>query len=162
MSDQTAIETEGEIAPLYRWRFNLITAKVQEEALDDRVSDFPRVNEQRLGRPTRYGYTAKFAASLVPLFDGLIKYDFSSDSSQIHEFGAGHYGGKAVFVPHPAATAEDDGWVITFVYDEATGTSELMMINAQDVTTSPVARVIMPQRVAYGFHSTWVCEQQCV
>jgi carotenoid cleavage dioxygenase len=162
MSDQTPIETEGDIARLYRWRFNLITGKVQEEALDDRVSDFPRVNEQLLGRPTRYGYTAKFAASPVPLFDALIKYDFSSESSQIHEFGAGRYGGEAVFVPRPAATAEDDGWLITFVYDEGAGTSELVVVNAQDVNTSPVARVIMPQRVPYGFHGTWVCEQQCV
>jgi carotenoid cleavage dioxygenase-like enzyme len=39
----------------------------------------------------------------MPLFEGLIKYDFSSGSSQTHEFGAGRYGGEAVFVPRPGA-----------------------------------------------------------
>jgi len=70
--------------------------------------------------------------------------------------------GKGVFAPRPTATAEDDCWLITFVYDEGAGTSELVVVNAQDVNTSPLARVIMPQRVPYGFHGTWVCEQQCV
>ncbi|MCA1995455.1 MAG: carotenoid oxygenase family protein [Coleofasciculus sp. S288] len=160
MSDQTPIETEGDIARLYRWRFNLNTGTVREEALDDRASEFPRVNEQLLGRPTRYGYTAWIPAPPMPLINGLIKYDFSSGNSQIHKFGEGRYGGEAVFVPRPGATAEDDGWLITFVYDEGSATSELVVVNAQDVTASPVARVIMPQRVPYGFHGAWVSEEQ--
>lgn len=160
MSDQTPIETEGDIARLYRWRFNLNTDTVREEALDDRVSEFPRVNEQLLGRKTRYGYTAWIPAPPMPVFNGLIKYDFSSGNSQIHKFGAGRYGGEAVFVPRPGARAEDDGWLITFVYDEGSATSELVVVNAQDVTASPVARVIMPQRVPYGFHGAWVSEEQ--
>jgi carotenoid cleavage dioxygenase len=160
MSDQTPIETEGDIARLYRWRFNLNTGTVREEALDERASEFPRVNEQLLGRPMQYGYTALFCAPPMPLINGLIKYDFSNGNSQIHEFGAGRYGGEAVFVPRPGATAEDDGWLITFVYDEESGTSELVVVNAQDVTATPVARVIVPQRVPYGFHGAWVCEEQ--
>lgn len=160
MSDQTPIETEGDVARLYQWRFNLSTGAVREEALDDRTSEFPRVNEHLLGRPTRYGYTALFSDPPMPLIKGLVKYDLSSGSSQIHEFGAGRYGGEAVFVPRPDATAEDDGWLITFVYDETSGRSELVVVNAQDVTTEPVARVIVPQRVPYGFHGAWVSEEQ--
>lgn len=158
--EQTLGETEGDIGCLYRWRFNLSTGTVQEEALDDRFSDFPRVNEQLLGRPTRYGYAAKFAPSPMPLIDGLIKYDFSNGSSQTQEFGAGCYGGEAVFVPRPGATAEDDGWLITFVYDTGEDTSELVVVNAQDVTAQPVARVLIPQRVPYGFHGAWVPQEQ--
>ncbi|HEY9726776.1 MAG TPA: carotenoid oxygenase family protein [Chroococcales cyanobacterium] len=160
MSDQTPIETEGDIARLYRWRFNLNTGTVREELLDERASEFPRVNEQLLGRPMRYGYAALFCAPPMPLIEGLIKYDFSNGNSQTHEFGAGRYGGEAVFVPRLGATAEDDGWLMTFVHDEGSGTSELVVVNAQDVTASPVARVIMPQRVPYGFHGAWVCEEQ--
>jgi carotenoid cleavage dioxygenase len=108
----------------------------------------------------RYGYAALFSAPPMPLINGLIKYDFSSGSSQVHKFGAGRYGGEAVFIPRPGATAEDDGWLITFVYDEGSGASELVVVDAQDITASPVARVIVPQRVPYGFHGTWVSEEQ--
>jgi carotenoid cleavage dioxygenase len=160
MSQETPGEPEEDSSRLYRWRFNLSTGTVQEEALDDRASDFPRVNEQLLGRPMRYGYTAKIAPSPVVLFDGLIKYDFSSGSSQVHQYGAGRYGSEVVFVPRPGATAEDDGWLVTFVHDDGSGTSELVVVNAQDVTAEPVARVLIPQRVPYGFHGAWVSEEQ--
>jgi carotenoid cleavage dioxygenase len=160
VSEPTPGETDGDNGRLYRWRFNLSTGSAREEALDDRRSDFPRVNEQYLGRPTRYGYTARLAPDPMPLFDSLIKYDLSNGSSQTHEFGAGRYGGEAVFVPRPGANAEDDGWLVTFVYDTGEETSELVVVDAQDVTAEPVARVLVPQRVPYGFHGAWVSQEQ--
>lgn len=42
---------------------------------------------------------------------------------------------------------EDDGWLLTLVHDEGSGTSELIVVNAQDVTSGPVAQVLIPQRV---------------
>jgi carotenoid cleavage dioxygenase-like enzyme len=153
-------DPDANIPRLHQWRFNLNTGAVSETRLDDLAGEFPRVNENLLGRQTRYGYVNKSAPTLVPLFNGIIKYDFSSDQSQIHEFGQGRYGGESVFVPRPNATAEDDGWLMTFVYDEATNSSELLVVNAQDVKAEPVARVLIPQRVPYGFHATWVTERQ--
>jgi carotenoid cleavage dioxygenase-like enzyme len=143
---------------LYEWRFNLKTGAVIEKPLDDIASDFPRVNEQHLGRPTRYGYTARISPQPTPLFDGLIKYDLLSDRSQVHEFGKGRYGGEAVFVPRPDGTAEDDGWLLTFVHDQAENTSELVIVNAQDITAQPVAQIKIPQRVPYGFHGVWIAQ----
>ncbi|HEY9667994.1 MAG TPA: carotenoid oxygenase family protein, partial [Coleofasciculaceae cyanobacterium] len=102
----------------------------------------------------------KMAPNPMPLFDGLIKYDLSNGTSQTHEFGEGRYGGEAVFAPRPGATTEDDGWLMTFVHDEASGASELVVVDAQDVAAEPVARVIMPRRVPYGFHGAWVSEEQ--
>ncbi|MGJ5630215.1 carotenoid oxygenase family protein [Nostoc sp. CALU 1950] len=157
--DDSQPDPEANIPRLHRWRFNLSTGTVHEEMLDDVASEFPRVNENLLGRKTRYGYSNKAADSPLPLFEGIIKYDFSSGKSQTHEFGEGRYGGEAVFAPRPGATAEDDGWLMTFVHDEDSDTSELVVVNAQDVTAEPVARVIIPQRVPYGFHGAWVAEE---
>ncbi|MBW4542932.1 MAG: carotenoid oxygenase family protein [Symplocastrum torsivum CPER-KK1] len=158
---QTPDHPDADIPRLYRWRFNLSTGIVKEEMLDDVSSEFPRINEQLLGRKTRYGYTAKLAPGHpTPAFEGLIKYDFSSGASQTLKFGSQRYGGEAVFVPRPGAVAEDDGWLLTFVHDEGSDTSELVVVNAQDFTAEPVARVLIPQRVPYGFHGTWVSEKQ--
>jgi carotenoid cleavage dioxygenase-like enzyme len=156
ISSDSQPDPDADIPRLYRWRFNLNTGKVSEEMLDDVVSEFPRINENLMGRQNRYGYTSKIVYTPVALFEGIIKYDFSSGKSQIHEYGKGRYGSEAVFAPRPGATDEDDGWLVTFVYDESSDTSELVVVNAQDVTTEPVARVIIPQRVPYGFHGAWV------
>ncbi|MBD2293563.1 carotenoid oxygenase family protein [Anabaena sphaerica FACHB-251] len=166
MSSTTVLESGSSTDPtaniplLHRWRFNLSTGAVTEEMLDDVPAEFPRVNENLLGRKTQYGYAGKMANSPEPLFEGVIKYNFRDGKSQTHEFGQGRYGGEAVFAPRLNATAEDDGWLITFVHDQNLETSELVVINAQDVTSEPVARVIIPQRVPYGFHGAWVTAAQ--
>ncbi|WP_138500554.1 carotenoid oxygenase family protein [Nostoc sp. PA-18-2419] len=158
-SNNSQPDPDADIPRLYRWRFNLKTGTVREEMLDDVASEFPRINENLVGRQTRYGYTNKMANNPLPLFEGIIKYDLNSGKSQIHEYGEGRYGGEAVFAPRPGATAEDDGWLMTFVQDENSNTSELVVVNAQDVTAEPVARVIIPQRVPYGFHGTWIAQE---
>ncbi|BAZ04759.1 carotenoid oxygenase family protein [Calothrix sp. NIES-3974] len=151
-------DPQGDIPRLHRWRFHLPSGTTQEEPLDDHVSEFPRINENWLGRPNRYGYTSKMAGDRLPLFTGIIKHDLQQNRQYIHEFGSGRFGGEAVFAPRPGATQEDEGWLITFVYDSHQDCSELLVVNAQDMTGEPVARVILPQRVPYGFHGIWLEE----
>jgi carotenoid cleavage dioxygenase len=129
--------------------------------LDDVPSEFPRVNENFLGRKTQYGYTSRIKNDSVPLFNGLTKYHLNGGKSETHEFGEGRYGGEAVFVPRTSVNGdEDEGWLITFVYDTNNDTSELVVVNARDITGKPVARVLIPQRVPYGFHGAWVSQEQ--
>lgn len=145
---------------LHRWRFNLRRGVVQEEVMDDVASEFPSLNQQWIGQQNRYGYAARMVPGQTPLFtfDGLLKYDFTSGCSQLHEWGRGRYGGEAVFVPRPDGIQEDDGWLLTFIYDTAKKTSELIVVNAQELTDEPVARILLPQRVPYGFHGNWIPE----
>lgn len=154
--DEVGSAASEEHPYLYEWRFNLKTGEVKEKQLCNYVSDFPRINEQLTGRKMRYGYSGKMADNPMPLFDGIIKYDLEKGTSQIHEHGKGRYGGEAVFIPHPQATSEDEGWLVTYVHDEEANSSEMVIVNAQDVTSKPIARVLIPQRVPYGFHGIWV------
>jgi carotenoid cleavage dioxygenase-like enzyme len=59
-------------------------------------------------------------------------------------------------LPRPNSRAEDDGWLVTCVRDEGSGTSELTVIEAQDFSAPPVARVRIPARVPYGFQGAWI------
>ncbi|MGB3640048.1 MAG: carotenoid oxygenase family protein [Rivularia sp. (in: cyanobacteria)] len=151
-------DAEADIPFLYRWRFNMKDGSVREEKLDDVPSEFPRVNDNFLGQPTRYGYAGKMGQGSMPSFEGVIKYDLNSSKSQSHEFGRGRYGGEAVFVPR--GKGEDEGWIMTFVYDSNEDKSELVIVDAQNMTSEPVARVLIPQRVPYGFHGDWVSEEK--
>jgi carotenoid cleavage dioxygenase len=138
---------------LYRWRLDLKTGKVAEGPVDDAPSDFPRVNEALAGRATRFGYAAEFGGEL---FGGLLKYDLDRGKSERHAHGRGRTGGEGVFVPRPDGKGEDDGWLVTYVHDGGSGTSEMVVIDARDFAAAPVAQVVLPQRVPYGFHGTWV------
>lgn len=150
----------GNTPYLYEWRFNLQTGAVQERSLGDLACEFPRINEKYLGRKNCYGYAGKSKLGEMPLFDGLLKYDLETGKIEIHAFEPHCYGGEAVFVPHPQANSEDHGWLLTFVYHEASDQSELIVLDAQNFTQPAIARIIMPQRVPYGFHGAWVAAEQ--
>ncbi len=147
-------------ARLYRWRLNLRTGQVKEGLMDDANTEFPTMNAARLGRPTRYAYNVSIAPEPTLLFDGLVKYDTSTGRSERHDFGPGCYGSEAPFAPRANATSEDDGYLLTFTYDEDKDISELLIIDAQNVSAEPVARVLIPQRVPLGFHACWVPEEK--
>ena len=51
---------------------------------------------------------------------------------------------------------EDDGYLVSYVLDEADGRSEVSVLDARDVEAGPLARVKLPVRVPIGFHATWV------
>ena len=67
--------------------------------------------------------------------------------------------GEAVFVPASATSAEDDGYVLSLVYDHDRDASDLVVLHAQDFTGDPVAVVHLPVRVPYGFHGNWVADR---
>ena len=88
----------------------------------------------------------------------LLKYDLATGACIEHDLGAGMHGGEPVFAPRSPDAAEDDGWVMAITHDEGSGTSFLVVIDAQDFSAAPVARVHLPQRVPYGAHGSWVPE----
>jgi carotenoid cleavage dioxygenase len=67
-------------------------------------------------------------------------------------------GMEAVFVPRTPESEEDDGWLMTFVTDMGTQTSEMAIFGAQDVRAGPVATIRLPQRVPLGFHGNWIAD----
>ncbi|MGZ4683611.1 MAG: carotenoid oxygenase family protein, partial [Acidimicrobiales bacterium] len=149
--------TEPAPPVLHRWTIDLARGRVTETQLDDRPGDFPRINMATSGTTNRYGYIAHgpWDTDLVH-FDAVVKHDLEAGTTQTHHYGAGTEAGEAVFAPDPDGTAEDDGWLINFVFDRATETSELVIVDARDVEGEPVARVHMPRRVPFGFHGNWM------
>ncbi len=141
---------------LHEWRFNLVTGAVRERKLDDVMTEFPRMNNEVLGRPSRYSYNPRVAPAATLLYDGVIKYDTVAGTSVQHTYGASRYGGEVAFAPRVGAKGEDDGYLVTFVHDRASGRGEVVVLDARDVASGPVARVVLPQQVPIGYHSWWV------
>jgi carotenoid cleavage dioxygenase len=58
-------------------------------------------------------------------------------------------------VPRSTDASENDGWVMSLVYDPETDRSELQVRDAA-VPTELVATVKLPVRVPAGFHGNWI------
>ena len=146
-----------QLGQLHEWRFNLTSGEVQSKPLDNGYyCDFPRIHDDYVGYKNRYTYAARFRLEENPTFDGEMKYDNKTGEILVHEFGPNQESGEAVFAPRMNAISEDDGYVICFVYDKTTHSSECVILDAQKFTDEPVARIKIPQRVPHGFHAAWV------
>ena len=143
-------------AQLQRYRFDLRTGRTREEQVDDANAEFPAIDAGRTGRRCRHAYMVRISAETTFLFDALLRYDLERGTSETHELGPGRWGSECVFVPRSGAVSEDDGWVLSYVLDDATGRSEVIVLDAADFAAPPVARVLLPARVPIGFHACWM------
>ncbi len=160
---ETAFDTEpGEALSrsspsLWRWTVDPTVGRVSEERLDDTPVEFPRIDDALAGRRHRYGYcTMAGYRPEQPSWEGLVKYDFQRDESTRFEPGPHRSASEAVFVRATDGTGEDEGWVLTVVYDATRDASDLVVLDATSFGGPPVATVHLPARVPFGFHGSWV------
>ncbi len=173
-NDESAMNTEGAQAdPGLPTRFSvdLNSGVVVQERLDELGGDFPRINEAYLCRHNRYRYMVAFSdkPDVIGHFDTVVSYDDHSGERATWCAGPGMVVGEAVFVADPAGSEENDGWLLAVVSprgfshaslnnDDVTsdsGISDLVVIDARDVASGPVARVHLPHRLPFGFHGNF-------
>ncbi len=144
---------------LRRWTVDTVTRKVTDDIVRDRdPGELPSRDPRKVGRKHRYGYLVQSHTPPggVVSFGGLIKHDYLHDTREVWEPPAGQHAGEWLFVPTGNDPAEDAGYLLTYLYDDARAASELVIIDASNVRSGPVTRVALPQRVPYGFHAAWV------
>ena len=152
-SDESS-DTYGIGATLARFTIDLDSKRVTWEQLDDRSGDFPRIADSHVGLKNRYGYLAGFREQRGHLFDfdRVIKYDLETGTA--NEYKSDGVVGEPIFAADPNGKSEDDGWVVT--HSRANGVSEMLVLDAHDLSAGPVARLVAPQRIPYGFHGAWI------
>ena len=141
---------------LERWTIDPAQTKVHEHCLDDSGLEFPRLDERRAGKSYRFGYATALGDGFS--MGGLIRFDLLQQTRETHGECEHRSFLEPVFVPRHDGAAEDEGWVMAFVYDRRSDSSEVVILDAQDFGGEPVATVHLPRRVPYGFHGNWVAD----
>ncbi|MCJ1297069.1 hypothetical protein MMC34_008638 [Xylographa carneopallida] len=59
---------------------------------------------------------------------------------------------EPIFVPRPQSSAEDDGWLLAPVFRAATSTTDLAILDAQDLRKGPLATIRLPHHIPIGAH----------
>jgi len=143
------------------WLFNLDLHQntVQPELIDVRSCEFPSIHPAHVGRTYRYLYVGATHTPVgnAPL-QAIGKIDL--DSGERHLWSAAPQGfvGEPVFVPRPNSLQEDDGWVLTLVYDAAHHRSDVVILDAKNFSRGPVARLHLQHHIPYGLHGTFTTQ----
>ncbi|KAI7725423.1 hypothetical protein M8C21_020245 [Ambrosia artemisiifolia] len=114
--------------------------------------DAGTINKKRLGRKSRYVYLA--IVEPWPKCSGMAKVDLESRKITEFFYGNKRFGGEPFFVPVENGESEDDGYIMSYVRDEDSEKSELVMVDASSM--KEISRVKLPGRVPYGFHGTFI------
>ncbi|MEO9463451.1 MAG: carotenoid oxygenase family protein [Marinomonas sp.] len=144
---------------LHRWRFNLKTGVTVEERLCDKIVEFGMINPAYLMEKNRYIWSTTSRPGWF-LFNGYCRHDTQTGEEQIYELPEGVYASESPMIPRKNAKSEDDGYLITFLIDENTGTSECAILDAGDVSKGPICRLALPHKISSGVHTTWVEHSQ--
>jgi carotenoid cleavage dioxygenase len=153
-------DPHGSSAPYpWRWTIDVEAGTVQSGQVDDRSGEFPRINDDVATRRHRYAYNCLPRSWEFDFdFHGVVKYDLETGDDEVFVHGETAVSGEHVFAPDPDGSAEDDGWLLTMVTDRATEESELVILDARDLSAGAVARVQLPRRVPLGFHANWMAD----
>src|SRR5262249_33086773 len=137
MFDRRRLGPEEGPPLLWRWTIDTATGTVREEQLSDLPLEFPRVDERVVGRR----HTVGRASAVGRDDDGndcggrLVRIDGATGATTTIGLGPGRLGGEWVMVPR--GDGEDEGWVLSLVYDRAADRSDLVVLDAGDPAAGP-------------------------
>ncbi|AFY69985.1 9-cis-epoxycarotenoid dioxygenase [Thalassoporum mexicanum PCC 7367] len=157
-------------AQLCRFTINPATGQVCREVLVSRSCEFPVVHPDYVGQPYRYVYIGAIAQETgnAPL-QAILKFDHKTGEQQIHSFAPRKFISEPIFVPRPdhhpdrpdidaADRQEDHGWLLVLVFDGEHERSDLVILDAANITNPPIATLHLKHHIPYGLHGNFTPE----
>jgi all-trans-8'-apo-beta-carotenal 15,15'-oxygenase len=147
---------------LYRFHIDLRSGKVDRQLIVERSCEFPAINPKLVGRSYRYAYLGAIANESstpgnAPL-QAILKVDLQTGRQELHSFAPRGFVGEPVFIPRPGAMAEDEGWLVLLVFDAAHERSDVVILDAQNISTEPLATLHLNHHIPYGLHGNFTPE----
>jgi all-trans-8'-apo-beta-carotenal 15,15'-oxygenase len=139
---------------LWRFQLNFATNQVDRELLQARCCEFPTMNPAQVGQDCRYLYLGAAATKTgnAPLQD-IIKIDLQTKETITWSAAPHGFVSEPQFIVKPQATTEDDGWIITLVYQADRHGTDVVILDSRDLSVA--AKLHLPHHLPFGLHGSW-------
>jgi isoeugenol monooxygenase len=157
-------------------------ATVKMEQLNDAVCEFPQIDARYEMRPHRHAYFLLMnagqagpgmlevpgdlpvpggasALAMVPIVNGIGHFDYETREFSVHVLPPGDVAQEVEFVPANPDAPEGVGYLLALVNRTSERHSDLLVFDAQDVSSGPLGGYKLPVRLS-TIHGTWVPEHQ--
>jgi carotenoid cleavage dioxygenase-like enzyme len=150
---------------LERWRIEGGSDRLERSQVDDRLVEYPTSDPVCDAGPFRFGYGVEVTPNWDRSADrevdhvGLLRFDVARDEVVAWNPGQYRTASEPLFVRAVDGRSDDEGWVLTMVYDAARGASDLYVLDASSFgRRTPQAVIHLPEAVALPFrsHGTWI------
>ncbi len=146
-------------ARLNRWEIDLSSnsGKINKNCLDEDIGEFPRLDERFSMLNYRHGFYAASIGDHPPgiSFNSVAHHDHQTNKKEFYTLNKEDAVGEPVFIPSSNEAEEGDGYLIALAYRGIENRSDLLIFNAMDVSSGPIATAKLPHRIPYGFHGNW-------
>jgi all-trans-8'-apo-beta-carotenal 15,15'-oxygenase len=145
------------MAALVRLRIDLATGAVASRGFSTgNANEFPRINPHYVAARHRYAYIANNPTGQGSgLQQRITRVDLESGAAVSHDFAPHGYPGEPVFIPARPDGEEDDGFVVTLVFDAAAGRTQVVGLDARDLAASPLFVARLRHHVPFSLHGTF-------
>lgn len=135
---------------LERFSLDLKTGEMESKELLNDPADFPGINPLRDGRSYKYLYVVD-SRDIVEKEENRPIYKVNTNTKEVTRWAqAGSYPGEPVFVAKPNGEEEDDGVILSLVFDNKKYRSYLLILDAKNMTE--LGKVIIPHIVPPGLN----------
>ncbi|MEB3169613.1 MAG: carotenoid oxygenase family protein [Synechococcaceae cyanobacterium] len=143
---------------LERCTIDLATGTLRHERLSKRCCEFAMVNPRRQGLASRFAWmaVAERDSGNDPL-QAISKLDLISGERKTWSASPRGFVSEPLMVPRTEADGtpdEDDGWVLTLVWNGARCSSDLVILDAASM--AEVAVLELPLAIPHGLHGSFV------
>ena len=128
--------------------------RFEAEALASVPCEFPTIDVRGAGGPRRFVWLTVSAGGA----SGIARLDLEGGQLAAWWLPQGQHASEPVFAPRPGGRAETDGFVLVLVYDEASGTSHVAVLDAAAPEAGPRGRAHFDHHVPVTLHGAWVAE----
>ncbi len=151
----------------YRWTIDLASSAdtFSSEKLFPQVGEMPMIDLRFLTRRTEHFWFGTSNTELGPMlemgpkgppFTCLGHWNAKTDKLNFYYAGPHSAPEEPVFVPRSANCAQGDGWLLSVVGRRAENRTDLVILDALNLSAGPVATIRFPARLHEGFHGIWV------
>jgi len=153
--------SEG-MAVLTRLRVDLATGKIASKTCDSgTANEFPRIKPAYSGKRQRYAYIAcNPSGQTMGLQQQLARVDLETGVVARHDFRPGGYPGEPVFIATRPGGDEDDGVVVSLVFDAARRRTDIVGLDARDLAARPLFVAPLKHHVPFSLHGTFAPASQ--
>jgi carotenoid cleavage dioxygenase len=147
---------DGFRAHRYQYELDLETGTCTNTKLEEVPSEFPRIDDRLTGNRNRFTYAvASPRGDEGVVLNVLVKYDGFRGRTEYHDFGTGRICSEPVFVPCQVDAKEDEGFLLANVHHGPDNATDLVILDAQNISAQPLAELRLENRVPLGFHGNF-------
>ena len=138
---------------LWRYSLQMDSGLVMKECIDKLQTSFGVVNPAVSGQKHQYIYAAVGGrGSEVAPPQGIAKFDVDAGIKEVWMPEGCEFCGEPMFAPKRSRNGEDEGYIISVLYNGKTDESEMVVLDAQNVRAGPVSRVPLGIVIPHGYH----------